>query len=51
MDEGRKCHKIESVCVISNGNAKINMEEGFTPNLTTHEHPNTNHENSHSDVL
>ncbi|PWA82953.1 zinc knuckle CX2CX4HX4C [Artemisia annua] len=37
MDERGKCHKIETVYVINNGNTQINKEEDFSPDLTTHE--------------
>ena len=34
MNEGGNCHKVESVCVVNNGNAKYNMENNITSNIT-----------------
>jgi hypothetical protein len=44
MDEGGKCRKVESVCVVNNGNTRHDLENNATSDPTAHKHPTTNHE-------
>ena len=51
MDEGGKCHKVETICVINNGNARNDVENGVNPDLPTHEHLTTNHKSLPSEIF
>ena len=51
MDDEGKCNKVESVCVINNGNTKQDVNNSFTPDSTAHKHQTTNHKSLSSEVL
>ena len=44
MDEGGKCHRVESVCVVNNGNAGHKEENSIASNPPAYTYLATNHD-------